>query len=345
MLIVNILFLFLLLSASLTGFFWKEQNFLEFMAFVQCLYIIFCIGFDLFPGYSPRLISSLTLLNGPILYLIYIKQERGPVPLATRIFHLLPFVFVFLKDDIIYLFDGINYSFINLNILLGVISQISYSIWICRRKNWDSEIALISIVVKQISFIFLTAGILNIAVFLECSGFKLDFGFNVYVLTYLFPLPVLIVILNYLFFLKKGVLYEPDIIETDFSQKIGYKKNIYRCSTLDSDDIPKIERLINNSLTQDKLYLQSNLSLDILSEYIGIPKSHISQVLNGHMQTNFYNLIAAYRVQHALRVMNSNKNLKIEAIAYDSGFNSFSVFNRYFKEIVGVVPSNYLKQL
>jgi AraC-like DNA-binding protein len=37
------------------------------------------------------------------------------------------------------------------------------------------------------------------------------------------------------------------------------------------------------------------------------------------------------------------KNYRIEAIAYDSGFKSKASFNRVFKNITGITPSEFKK--
>jgi AraC-like DNA-binding protein len=61
------------------------------------------------------------------------------------------------------------------------------------------------------------------------------------------------------------------------------------------------------------------------------------------MGNGFYHVVAVYRIQYALDILKNNKSLKIEALAYDCGFNSLSSFNKYFKEIVGMKPSEYVK--
>jgi AraC-like DNA-binding protein len=49
------------------------------------------------------------------------------------------------------------------------------------------------------------------------------------------------------------------------------------------------------------------------------------------------------RIQHAVRMLNVNED-SISAIAYHSGFVNLSHFNRTFKAITGMTPSDYLKQ-
>ena len=40
-----------------------------------------------------------------------------------------------------------------------------------------------------------------------------------------------------------------------------------------------------------------------------------------------------------------NKNITLIGLAYESGFNSKTVFNTYFKKETGITPRQYLKQM
>lgn len=62
---------------------------------------------------------------------------------------------------------------------------------------------------------------------------------------------------------------------------------------------------------------------------------------------NFYNFINRYRIQEAIKLMNSESSGKfsIEGIARQSGFNSRSSFYTAFKTETGLTPSSFLKDL
>ncbi len=95
---------------------------------------------------------------------------------------------------------------------------------------------------------------------------------------------------------------------------------------------------------KEKLYLNHKFTLNELSDKSGIPHHNISQILNEHLDKNFYNFINEYRIQEFKeQVLNpKNKNYSILAIAFDCGFNSKSSFNRIFKEMTGQTPSQYI---
>jgi len=72
----------------------------------------------------------------------------------------------------------------------------------------------------------------------------------------------------------------------------------------------------------------------------------VSEVINTGMGVNFNELINRYRVEEVKRRLVDPKNdhLSLMAIGLDSGFNSKATFNRVFKQIAGMSPSQYKQQ-
>ena len=100
--------------------------------------------------------------------------------------------------------------------------------------------------------------------------------------------------------------------------------------------------MLQKAMEKDKLYLDPRLSMDRLADYISIPKAVISNYLNNHLGSSYYEWLAGYRIKHAILLLeDENLDYKLEAIAYACGFSSKTTFNRYFKSIVGVLPSLY----
>jgi AraC-like DNA-binding protein len=58
---------------------------------------------------------------------------------------------------------------------------------------------------------------------------------------------------------------------------------------------------------------------------------------------NFRTFLASYRVNFAKHLLRSKgaRSLRISDIALQSGFSSINSFNRAFREITGVTPSEY----
>ncbi|MGF1925655.1 MAG: helix-turn-helix domain-containing protein, partial [Bacteroidia bacterium] len=88
-----------------------------------------------------------------------------------------------------------------------------------------------------------------------------------------------------------------------------------------------------------------DISIDLISRELDIPKYHFSQLFNVHIGTNFYTFIAERRIEYALKKLSEEQGkLKIESLAYQCGFNSKTSFNRYFKQITGFTPLEYLSR-
>ena len=98
-----------------------------------------------------------------------------------------------------------------------------------------------------------------------------------------------------------------------------------------------------NGLTERKdIYLNAELSLEILAKELRMPKHHLTQLFNLRIGKNFSQYINSLRIMHACKLLEDVENgLTLEEIAFESGFSSRVTFNRYFKIICGSTPSDY----
>ena len=117
----------------------------------------------------------------------------------------------------------------------------------------------------------------------------------------------------------------------------------YSSSNVGSSLLKEYALLLEKTINDKKLYLFSALSLDDLLVETGIPKHHLSQVFNIYLGKTFYQYLAERRIKEAVFRIDSEDNLTLESLAYECGFNSKTSFNRYFKNIMGMTPSEYRK--
>jgi AraC-like DNA-binding protein len=103
-----------------------------------------------------------------------------------------------------------------------------------------------------------------------------------------------------------------------------------------------LDKLIS-LVESEKPYLDRDLSIQDLAEKTGIPRHHITQVLNEVYGKNFFTFINEYRVKEVISRFSDrkNNNFTILAIAFDAGFNSKTAFNSIFKSQTGMTPSEY----
>ena len=97
-------------------------------------------------------------------------------------------------------------------------------------------------------------------------------------------------------------------------------------------------------IEKEKPYLNPELSLQELADLVGEKRYFLSIVINQKHNKNFFEFINSYRVEEVKAIIANpeNKNLKLIAIALDAGFNSKASFNRIFKQMTNMSPSQYI---
>lgn len=110
-----------------------------------------------------------------------------------------------------------------------------------------------------------------------------------------------------------------------------------------------VEQIYVNQLLKymemEKPYLEPELSLGKLAEEVNIPQAHLTMILNIHLKQNFYVFVNTYRIKAACEMLRETADKKnILTIAMDSGFNSKTTFNTFFRKTMGMTPSEYKKR-
>jgi AraC-like DNA-binding protein len=183
--------------------------------------------------------------------------------------------------------------------------------------------------------------------------------FNKYPITAISPLGYLIYSAStiYVFLLgyfgfNQQVIYSDKQIDINHSDiniiptKENEKGERYKKSALKEAEAEVYLENLLNYFEKEKPYLNGQLNLADLSEYLNIPVHHLSQIINERLGKKFFDFVNEYRVREVkARLSNpDHKQYTLLSIAYDSGFNSKSNFNSTFKKITGFTPSQYQKQ-
>jgi AraC-like DNA-binding protein len=126
-------------------------------------------------------------------------------------------------------------------------------------------------------------------------------------------------------------------------QTVPAKKN----GTSPSVNIDEIVLLLRKSMEEDKIYLNPNLNLTMLALHTQITQKTISAVLNQHLQKSFNEFVNYYRVEAIKTKLQQpeTSNLTIAGVAMECGFNSQATFQRTFKDLTGMSPSEFRKQV
>lgn len=100
-------------------------------------------------------------------------------------------------------------------------------------------------------------------------------------------------------------------------------------------------------MDEEKPYINGDLTIADLSKRTGIPRHYITEVLNEKHGRNFFSFVNEYRVREVISRLKDPRyqHYTILAIAFDSGFNSKSTFNTFFKAYTGKTPSDFRQEL
>lgn len=113
-------------------------------------------------------------------------------------------------------------------------------------------------------------------------------------------------------------------------------------ATINQNHIHALEALMKN----EKPYLEANLTLDTLSDKLGISSRSLSTIFNRHYGYNFFEFINHYRIKEAKAMLLApeHQNTTVLDIMYSCGFNSKATFNNFFKKVEGMTPREYKKR-
>ena len=105
---------------------------------------------------------------------------------------------------------------------------------------------------------------------------------------------------------------------------------------------------LDKEMREDKAYLDPKLSITSLAKRVGIPAYRLRELINtslGHQNFSVY--VNRFRVEAVKEALANpdDEGASILTHALNNGFNSLSPFNRAFREIEGITPSEYRRHL
>lgn len=124
-------------------------------------------------------------------------------------------------------------------------------------------------------------------------------------------------------------------------------KRKYKKSLFNQEQLQAYCQQLTQIMSEQKPYLDPVLSLRDLANMMQIPANHLSQLLNEGFNKNFAEYVNFYRLEtfKAKVADPKQRHLTILALAYESGFNSKTVFNTFFKKVMGKTPRAYWKEV
>ena len=88
-------------------------------------------------------------------------------------------------------------------------------------------------------------------------------------------------------------------------------------------------------------HFREDITLRELSAKFGYNAKYLSHSLHTLTGIHFSTLLAMYRIEYAKKLITGNPSYSISKTALESGFSAINTFNRSFKELTGMTPSEY----
>jgi len=283
-----------------------KRDLLHFIPF--CSFFLYLLISLLFPEYSSRIrMDHVTIkVEPPIVFVIFL--------LITALSGSVYFFASFLK------FKNININILNNfstteEINLDWLKTLVYIFGII----WS---ALIVIAIVHHIFHFASMAFCTDGLFLSLSAF--------------------IILVGYFGLRQKEIFTRFPADDHNF---VTDQRTKYQNIPLSELEIADFIGRINSIMEKEKPYLNPDITLPELASLIDIPAYQLSRVINEKFGCNFFDFINGYRVNEVKTKINDPafSNLSLLGIAFDCGFNSKSAFNRIFKKMTGLTPSEYEK--
>lgn len=123
------------------------------------------------------------------------------------------------------------------------------------------------------------------------------------------------------------------------------KKDITEDNGVDENTISHIQNELENIMTRNKLYLDSDVTLDNIANRLKTNRAYLSKTINIKYRMNFNTYINTLRIKEAIKSISfgEHKIYNIEGIAQKVGFNNRVSFNKAFLKYTGVTPSFFIR--
>ncbi len=98
---------------------------------------------------------------------------------------------------------------------------------------------------------------------------------------------------------------------------------------------------------KEEIFTQPDLNVSNLAARLKVPPYMVSRAVNQCFNKSFSEYVVEFRIRKSETLLRSDaqKNLTVEAIAFESGFNTLSAFYKAFRKINGMTPSQFRNQV
>lgn len=130
-----------------------------------------------------------------------------------------------------------------------------------------------------------------------------------------------------------------DQVELDDGQQ---ERQDSQLPTVSEDENERLFVKLDGQITRDRLFLKPNFGRDDMARLIGVDKNRIGHIMARYSNaSNASVYINTKRVEYGAKLLLANPDFTIVAVANECGMSNTVTFNRTFKEVYGMTPSEY----
>lgn len=289
--------------------------------------------------------QKLTWCYGPILLILIYHINLQPIKRWHYVLQFIPFAFSFVHDFF-------NWHLLSFPLMVGllftqVFGYLGKALWLLQEHR--TRLLKLTGHFKNTCYywlLFLVASLVALMIY--------DLG--IYSAALLGYLPSTLVLASaaslvaiYVNSIALFSLYQPAVffheLPEEQDQPVDHKPGL-RNIELSPSAAAELDAQLDALIASHQPHLDETISLPKLAALLGVTTHQLSELLNIHKNTNFYEFLNDLRYQEALRYLETNtQELTIADIAYRSGFNNRNSFYKVFKEKTGQTPLQYKKAI
>ncbi|WP_205279239.1 AraC family transcriptional regulator [Leptospira ainlahdjerensis] len=320
------------------------------MGFFLIKGLMLLIGFGIQYSHFFSIEVFFIFLIGPSLF-IYFNMLLLNEDIRKRdiLVHYTPsFIFLigFSFDTSILIFKGIDFPDLNekfqgrYDIFYGISTLITfvYLVIILIRVLRLIKGTNIDSVWPKHMIVILCIGLMGVLVNLIIDFRFLFSLYDYFIELYILSLSILTALILYAFVISQIHPITFNIVSETF------RKMSYQRSTLQNIDSDFVSNQLNKLMNEEKVFLESDLTLQKLANKLNIKSHQLSELLNNNLNKSFFAYVNQFRINESKKLLLTEKDTTIIKIAFNCGFSSLSVFNATFKKEVGIAPSQFRKK-
>ncbi|MCY7295025.1 helix-turn-helix domain-containing protein [Alteromonas sp. a30] len=128
--------------------------------------------------------------------------------------------------------------------------------------------------------------------------------------------------------------------------KLGSKQSI--AVSLLENQIPDVAHqhiAISRSLNFMMQQFNEKITIEHAAKKACVSPPHLSFLYRKHLGVSFKKLLLELRIEYSKRLLRNQPSMQITQISYETGFHDLSHFEKTFRKLVGIKPSQYRRQL